>query len=377
MSKHSDQCTLCQSGAQIDLTLTNVALGRMYGLSETSVRRHRKAVSAPEAQPDHFFGVPNEIITSRGKTVRLPDGSYEKIHYSPAKLALLESLKYDDIERAIDGWNPKIPTRSRGFQTSTLNAADLQIGKAQQRGGGTPETISRVLQSFATFANQCRERQPAHIILSDNGDGIENIFNVPSQRDTNDLDVAAQIRTFRRLMIEGIKTLAPLAPRFTYLAVPSNHGAVRSTYKAQAGTTDADFGLDISYQLEDVFAEHKSLQHVEFVRPNPLEETAEIHTSGTKLAYHHGHNANGPDGLGKWWAGQDHGRRPGWDADIMVTAHFHSLSVRHSGDGRWLIGVSSSDPGSDWFSNKTGESARQGMTTFDVLDGQWSNLALV
>src|SRR5687768_14394566 len=97
------KCKLCLADIQIDTTLTNGALGRMYGVDGKSVGRHRKHIDGADVadNPDSFFGVPNEIITSRGKTVRMPDGSYEKISYSPAKLALIESLKYDDLERAI------------------------------------------------------------------------------------------------------------------------------------------------------------------------------------------------------------------------------------------------------------------------------------
>ena len=67
----------------------------------------------------------------------------------------------------------------------------------------------------------------------------------------------------------------------------------------------------------------------------------------------------------------------GWDADILTTAHFHSMRVEQSGNGRWIIGVSSSDASSDWFTNRTGESALQGMTAYDVADGQWSNLRIL
>jgi predicted phosphodiesterase len=88
MSKHSEQCLICLSGTEYDNTLTHAALARQFGVSEGAIRRHRKAVNREEARlsnPDEFFGVPKEIITSRGKTVRLPDGSYEKIHYDPSQ----------------------------------------------------------------------------------------------------------------------------------------------------------------------------------------------------------------------------------------------------------------------------------------------------
>lgn len=362
-------CTICALGVTDLPDGTNVALGKEYGVSESSVRRHRAHLSGTDAGDDRLAG-----MTLRGATIREADGSYYR--YAAEKGAVLQNVSTEDIEKAISEFSYVVPEVDSGV-TAVLNASDLQIGKALQRGGGTPETIERVMQSFSKFAALCRQIKPAHIILVDGGDPIENVFNVPSQAYTNDLDVPAQIRTFRRLMVEGIKMLAPLAPEFTYLAVPSNHGAFRTGYKSQAGSTDADFGLEISTQIEDIFAEHESLNRVKFVRPEPLEETAVIESSGTKMAFHHGHQSSGPNAHGKWWSGLDHGRRPGWDADIMVVAHYHSLRVEQSGNGRWIIGVSSSDPGSDWFSNRTGESARQGMTSFTVKDGMWSNLEIL
>lgn len=370
------QCSLYKVANEIDLSLTNAAIGRKYRVSKDAVRRHRRHI---EDIPDDFFGVPTEAITSRGKSVRLADGSWEKIMWQPNKVALAESLTYDDIEKAIKGYKAQRVVGKPGRHTGTIHAADLQIGKAGQRGGGTPETIQRVRESFEKARLHFLHTKPECIILSDNGDPIENIFNVSGQRYTNDLDVPMQIRTFRRLMIEGIKILAPLAPRFVYLTVPSNHGEFRVGYKEQGGNADADFGLEISHQLEDVFREHENstLRDIEFIRPDSLEQTAVIETSGTRLAYHHGHAAAKQAGLKDWWARLDHGRRPGWDADIFVTAHFHNLRLEQSGDGRWLIGVSSSEPSSDWYTNGSGETAKRGMTMFDTRDGEWFNLGIV
>lgn len=370
------QCETC-TGISNNPTLSNVALGKLLGTDESSVRRHKRAGHNDLADVDAFFEIPNSIITSRGKSTRLADGSWEKVSYSPAKAAMLEARSYDDIERAIEDYDPPAPSRITGTHTSCLNAADLQIGKAHQRGGGTPETVARVMASFQKFAEDIKVSRPEHIILSDNGDPIEGIFNVGSQRHTNDLDLSAQIRSFRRLMIEGIKLLAPLAPRLTYLAVPSNHGAVRDGYQSQAGNSDADFGLDISYALEDVFSEHNVLKNVEFIRPESMHSTAVAESSGTRLAYTHGHLSKGQNGHHAWWAAQDHGRMPGWDCDLLVTAHYHNLKVEQSGNERWIIGVSSSEPSSDWFTDASGQSATRGMTAFDVKDGNWSNLRIV
>jgi len=395
----STECATCAwergSGITVDTSKSKVQWASVVGVSEASIRRHLK--HAPNISPEYVISqetarviyeekgrdllkslnIPESAVTSRGVSVRdLDTGSWEKITWNPNKKALADSLSYDDLKETLDGWTPGY--QGGGPQESPmahiLNAADLQIGKASQRGGGTPETIARVRKSIETFAS---EYPGGPIVLVDNGDPIENVFNVSDQIVTNDLDVPAQIRTFRRLMLEAIKLLAPLTDDFTYVSVPSNHGAFRTGYKAAGGTTDADFGLEISYQLEDAVAENPYLTHAKFVRPDSVEETAVLEIANTKLAFNHGHRSGSVFSHGKWWQGQDHGRRPGWDADILVMAHFHTQTLYQSGDGRWVIGCASSDVGSDWFTNKTGESARSGMTAFSVLDGEWSNLRIV
>jgi hypothetical protein len=367
-------CHVCEN---IDPALSDRANALALNIGKSTVHDHKKANHNASTDVDSFFGVPNAIITCRGKTTRLVDGSYEKITWQPNKAALLESLSYDDIELSIADYTSVHEKTNTSKVTSVLNMTDLQIGKASQRGGGTPETIERVMNSFYAFAAHVRLVNPEHIILVDGGDSVEGIFNVPSQKHTNDLDLSAQIRTFRRLAIEGIKILAPLAPKFTYLSVPSNHGAVRDSYGSQAGNVDADFGLDINYQLEDVFADHKYLSGIEFVRPESMYNTAVITSSNTKLAFNHGHLSKGQNGHHNWWAAQDHGRMPGWDADIMVFGHYHNLKVEQSGDERWIIGVSSSEPSSDWFADASGQAATRGMTMFDVSNGVWQNLQIL
>lgn len=371
-------CTLCAVGAELDPSKSNYANGESFGVSEASVRRH-KAHTSP-AGVGLFEDVPEAVVTSRGRTVRLEDGSYEKITWKPNAMALHQTLQYDDLAKALDEWEPVRPNLGNSLQpyTSILNAADLQIGKANQRGGGTPETLARAKQSVERFVADLTRNTPQAAVIVDNGDPIENCFNVPSQLVTNDLDVPAQIRTFRRFMIEAIKAIAPVVPMLHYVVVPSNHGAHRTGYKSPGGTTDADFGLEVSHQLEDAISENPLLKdRVVFVRPEPLHETAVVSVSNTKVAFTHGHNSSSEKTHGLWWARQDHGRMPGWDADILVTAHYHTMGLEQSGDGRWIIKTASSDPGSDWFTNRTGESALPGMTSFRVHDGQWSGLALL
>jgi hypothetical protein len=377
-TQHTDQCSLCKQGADYEKELTHVQMARKYGVSEGSVRRHRKYLRQAVQPEDPFLkelGIDASTVTARGYTRRLEDGSYEKVTWKPAKAAMEQALSYDDISHLFDGVVSKpLPAESR--HTEVLCMSDLQIGKVDKR-GGTPETLKAIRVSLDAFAERCSESKPETILIIDGGDPIENIFNTGQQKYTNDLDLVSQIRTARRVFAEAIRDAASLAPNVIFLSVPSNHGAARAGYKEQAGSTDADFGLDINHALEEQFTGRPDFEHVRFVRPNPLEETAEVKVSGTKIAVHHGHHTGGPLKHGDWWARQDHGRRPGWDADILVMSHFHTFNIGHSGNGRWIISCSSSDNGSLWFTNKTGEESIAGMTAFAVADGRWSHAEIV
>ena len=289
-------------------------------------------------------------------------------------------LAYEDLADVIRRYTPRTNSPRKPHSkpgTPVLCLSDLQIGKAMEHGGGTRETIAVVQQSVSAFIDQyCGGMVEA--VLVDGGDMIENMFNTPTQAYTNDLDVAAQIRTARRLMLDTILRVLEHVERVTYVSIPSNHGQVRSGQKAQAGTVEADFGLEIGYQLEDAIALNPELAYrVTFVRPDALEETAVLHTSDTVLAFNHGHRMGAQTKHSDWWGKQDHGRMPGWDADILVTAHYHTLSVQQSGDARWIIGTSSPEPGSGWFALSTGKRSLRGCTAFLVDRGMWEQLAVV
>lgn len=284
-------------------------------------------------------------------------------------------LSKTEVEKIFSGFKPRVFKDAR-TGTAVLNMADLQIGKTSA-GIGSDVTIPKALNAIAKFRSYVLESKPAEVVLVDNGDPVEGIHNISNkQLTTNDLDLVDQVTAVRRLFLEAIKAVADIVPSVKFVSVPSNHGEVRIARGQAVGSIHNDWGIEINRQLEDAVS-LAGIETVEFIIPERHEDTAVVETSGTVLAFHHGHNAGNPNTLGKWIAGQDHGRREGWDADIWVFGHWHSLRVEQTGNGRWLIVASSSDPGSDWFSRKTGESALQGMTAFDVLYGQWSNLRIL
>lgn len=380
-------CEVC-AVIQDNPTLTNTQLAYLADTSDRSIRRHKKPNPTPNplpSTPEQFFtDVPTEIVTSRGRSILTPDGSWEKITYRPQDMAVYEAFTFDDVEKAIAGFVvPPAPTPIRGKHTAVLCLSDFQLGKVDEN-GGTPETLDRILRSVEAFCTSLRFNQPAHILMAELGDLIEGFDNTGTQRATNDQDLTTQIRTSRRLLIEIIMRVSKASPGtgITFLTVPSNHCQVRVPGKDLASTPNNDWGVELNHQLEDVLHDRPEFAHVKFLRPANNHAEAVVFTTpcGVVVGAVHGHQSKSPDKVGTWWTGQSHGRRNGLHtADILLHGHYHSLRVSQSGDSRWVIGTPSADNGSAWFTNKTGETSVAGILAFDVQAGQvpWFNLRLL
>ena len=141
---------------------TNIDLAEEFNTSEATVRRHRRALkrkSRDELSRDEFFDLPVGAITKRGKTVRLADGSYEKIEYRPGTLEMEEAkrLSYEDLEPVFQ--EPLLPQVSANAENGTLIVcmADYQVGKVGQ-GGSTADTVRLVRRAIKDIADNILSR---------------------------------------------------------------------------------------------------------------------------------------------------------------------------------------------------------------------------
>lgn len=322
---------------------------------------------------------PDEVTFTWGWTSNPAGGFWNKLNnVRPVVKTGSEAMpSADELLAVLDSWEfVPIPFKARVAETFVVCPSDPQIGKTDWN-GGTEETIQRMMESYFRAAEFCAEFGPAEIVIADLGDPIENINNTSSQRGTNDRSLTEQVRVARRVALEGIKLLAPLTPSLVYAAVPSNHGSVRLGPKSPENHVLDDYGIEIAEQLRDVVNNSDKLANVKVVIPEPHHESLSLETSGTVLGMAHGHQVNSPDGLGKWWAGQSHGRMPFATADIGLFGHWHSLRVQQSGDARWLFVSPAQENGSSWFTNKTGERSVTGMLSFTTCDGAWDNLRVL
>ena len=362
---------------------TNQDLADEFNTSEATVRRHRRALKRKgrdDLDRDEFFDLPVGAVTKRGKTVRLADGSYEKIEYRPGAVEMEEAkrLSWEDLETVFR--EPVIPRPSALADarkaTPVVCLADLQVGKTQS-GGGTEDTVRLVRRALHDIASSLSGPSPyKRIILADVGDSTEGFWNVASQAQTNDLSLTDQIRVVQRLYAEAVQLFAPLCESLYYVAVPSNHCAVRGGpgKNSRANAPDDDFGIMISKNIEDIIAGRPGYEHVTFHRPEKWEEAVTVDAAdGTRIGFTHGHLAGSQSKVPGWFRDLAFGRRSGlYDARILVHGHWHNFGVSQVGDARWIISCPSADRGSDWWTNISGDSTKPAILTFEARGGNAS-----
>lgn len=355
---------------------TNQAIADEYGTSEAAVRRHRKALKRRSEMGkggvDEYFGVPVEAITARGKTVRLQDGSYEKITYKPGAIERgeVQARRFEDLA-PIFAEPVEAAADVSGQATLVVVVSDLQIGKTD-RAGGTEETVRRVRAAVARIADHAAGRY-RRVILVDCGDSTEGFSNTVSQAQTNDLPLTYQIRTAQALLADTLRSLAGAAPEVTYVAVPSNHCQVRTGVgrSNRASFPGDDYGLLIADNIRQIVEGRPEYGHVRFEAPEKRLESMTVRAAdGTVMGVTHGHAAGSKSRVADWFRGQAFGCVAGMqDARVLLHGHWHSFSVQTVGDSRQIICAPTMDPGSSWFQNASGESSLPRLLTFELGGG--------
>ena len=285
----------------------------------------------------------------------------------PAILTVEDVLPY--LEGKDNGESYKAVTSAKDT-TFVIALSDLQLGKADER-GGTPATLARVSKILDDVETMLKS-QPAYaeIVLYDVGDIIEGFTNTTQQQQTNDLSLTDQLRTAQLVILEAIRRFAPLTPRLTYVTVPSNHAQVRSAVgaKSRANSPDDDYGVMLLDNIEQAFTATSAYPNVRFIRPECWEEAVAVTVAdGTVMGCVHGHQFAAPTRAGAWLAEAALAGRAEMDiVDTLVFGHHHNFFMGVAGKGQQLIGCPTLDNGSAWFSNNRGSSTPPAMLTFEL-----------
>lgn len=246
--------------------------------------------------------------------------------------------------------------------------ADAQIGKVASR-GGTPELLARLAEKREALEAEFKRRRPEHIFLPDINDLFENFESGGNPMFTNDLSLAQQMDVAATEVYKFVELAAKYAP-VTVAVVPSNHTAWRRGAQ-NLGAPGDDLGIFVHRQVEKVAQAARLEATWEY--PNHYDESMVVNVRGTGIGMCHG-NQFRPGQAPAWWAKQTHGAQPVGQADVLLTGHYHHLTIiptgrsPHTGRSKWWIQAPTLDNGSDWFRNVAGDDSDPGLLVFDVTD---------
>lgn len=303
-----------------------------------------------------------------------PDGEVERYWYKYKFVA--KQITSDDITDLVAAAKNG---QSRGTKTTpTIDHAflvalgDLQLGK--QDGDGVEGTVGRFLAATKEAAARYKKlAKGAPIYLFHLGDCIEGMV---SQGGANTwrttLTTTEQVRLYRRLVIEQIKTLAAITPQLVVVGIPGNHDEAHRPLHTYCDS----WAIDSMAAVQDALNLAGNYDHVTIHTPARDELTLTLDICGTVVGAAHGHQWRAGQAT-SWWANQSHGRQPIGDADLLLSAHLHHLRVEQTGSDKTWIQVPALESGSQWWKHRTGEWGQPGVVTALIGGGGWSAMEVL
>lgn len=285
----------------------------------------------------------------------------------------------DELLRGITRWKaPKALAANTGGSL-VIALSDWQVGKAD--GDGTEGTVQRIAESGQRLAAWAKQVRPASIVVVGLGDLLEGCDgHYPGQTFTVELDRRQQVRVVRRLLRDTVVGLSRLGVPMVVSAVAGNHGEHRRDGKAFTGPGDNDDVAVMEQVAEVLQANPEAFEHVSFHIPDDRLEVL-LEVQGWRVGFHHGHiagrGATPQQKQANWW--RDHAFQGSLigDADMLVTGHYHHLSVVDHGP-RIHFQAPAMDGGSRWWEDRGGGKSATGTLTFMVQpDTGWDLLRVL
>lgn len=293
------------------------------------------------------------------------------------------SIPIDDLLEVIGKWKPQKGDSSHteprsGGLAYVVVLADSQLGKID--GGGSEQIVKNVMSKIDLAVIRLKElkksgRQIDSIYLPQLGDCIEGFSSQGGKHIwRTDLDLTAQIRVYRRLLLHMVKTFAPLADKVIVPCVPGNHDEAVRVGNSMATTYTDSFALDAASAVADALADHPDFKHVSFTFPKFDTLSVTLDMCGTVVGLIHGHQCRGK--AVDWWKNMAHAQHEIGEATLLLSGHFHHLRIEQSGRKTWMQ-APALDGGSQWFENSTGQAAPAGMLTLTVGQGRWDDAKIL
>lgn len=255
------------------------------------------------------------------------------------------------------------PTAER---VTVVALSDVQAGKVDHR-GGTPELIDRLAGMRERLAAHLKAHKPQSTVLAEVGDLFEGFESGGNPMFTNDLSLAQQMDLAGTELFRFIEVMQRHG-RVDVVSVTSNHTAWRNG-KQNLGRPGDDLGIFVHRQVQKL-TDVAGID-ANWTYPGMYDDSVAINILGTTLGVVHGNQFN-PGQAVAWWQKQQHGGMPTANADILLTGHYHHLTVLPSGRNpttgrqKWWLQACTTDNGSSWFRNVGAGDSDAGLLVFDI-----------
>ena len=357
------------------------------------------AVSDDGAPPSDWSDIIRELGLGPGWTVdesqpvqvRTWDSGDKRMYYYratviPASTAIT-NVDVEALVREVKRAKRKRPETETAEAARALVVclADWQTGKPD--GGGYRALIERLFALRDSVPARVKElkrlgRPIDALYVIGMGDLIEGCAgnpHYPSQDFNVQLDRRQQVRLVRRMLKELLTAWAPLAPRIVVGSVPGNHGENRVGGKFVTTPEDNDDLAVFEVVAEALGMNPDAYGHIAFCIPDG-DMSITLDVAGTVVGFIHGHQARkgaGPQSkLTNWWTDKMRAGHPIGNADVLVSAHYHHLTVVQDGPRSWFQ-CPANDGGSRWFEEQGGAHTVCGTLTFVCHEGGWGDLAVL
>lgn len=383
--------------ALADYTRSSRDVAKEFGVSKSTVNYHRQEMreeysmdsglvdqlhtsegSAYTITSERAFGYEDfrNFIRARGQDPNLVDfewgvtsnpagGFWNRLNkVRPKKGLNVIELHRDELEARVEGVLAEQEASARKLDPSSdivshVTWSDAQIGKTGSR-GGTPETLARGEVLRQRVVDWLGEQRPSEVVFYDGGDSIEGFESGGNPMFTNDLSLPRQLEEYTAELSRWLRAVNP----DVVLTVPSNHAKWRYG-KQTLGNPEDDFGISTHRIVSQFF------QDTVWLFPDKYSES--VSYNGVSLT--HGHQFAPGRGI-EWWKGQSFGSNAVDPyTNVLLHGHYHTFELRMAGVNpltgvqRYLIGLSTTDNGSDWYRNKVGVESEPGVVVFNTIDG--------
>ena len=297
---------------------------------------------------------------------------YYKFDVAQGESAEMVKEHVEDLVKHIRRRRPARKLVAPGDDAWGILGSDWQIGK-RVGNRGTAWTVDGILECVDLAKAEIKDlRRNGYAIptgffagTGDLGEGTCGFY--PNQQYLIDKNRRDQNKIIRELITHTIDELAPLFEEFHILTVGGNHGENRNDGKKATDDGDNDDvaqfeAVKEAYDRAEAYGGPSNLR---WTIPNDELSIAETF-GGVPIGFAHGHTfgsgATAQVKAHKWWKDQDFGMQPVRGVRILCSSHFHHNSEVSYG-ARTHLQTPAMDPGSEWFTNRSGEDSPRGTLT--------------